>query len=131
MSLSGKIETTANAATIVVAVLICTAFVKSYLLPKPVLHQPAVVSASEVGRGKNVDGHLLGVDWTKNHRTLVLAISTTCHYCKDSVPFYRKLGGAGFKMLAVLPQSVLEGQQYLSDAGVHVDDVRQLPLNTL
>jgi hypothetical protein len=133
MSLSGKIETTANAATIIVAVLISTVLVKTYLLPNAVARRTPAVSASDVTKGKSMDGRALGVDWAKNHRTLVLAISTTCHFCKDSVPFYRKLGAAGrdVKMVAVLPQSVTEAQQYLSSEGVHVDEVRQTPLNTL
>lgn len=133
MSLSTKIETTANAATIVVAVLISSFLVKAYFFPNVIAPTTATVLASEVAKGKSVDGRALGVDWKKNHRTLVLAISTTCHYCKDSVPFYRKLGATGtdVKMVAVLPQPVIEGQQYLGGAGVHVDEVRQVPLNTL
>lgn len=31
----------------------------------------------------------------------------------------------------MLPQPVTEAQQYLNGAGVHVDVVRQVPLNTL
>jgi hypothetical protein len=30
-----------------------------------------------------------------------------------------------------LPQSVSEAQQYLSSGGVHVDDIKQVPLNSL
>ena len=133
MSLSGKIETAANAATIVIAVLISIVLVKTYVLPKPASQQSSVVFVPDVVRGKKIDGHLMGVDWAKNHRTLVLAISTTCHFCKDSVPFYRKLGAAekGVKTVAVLPQSIIESQQYLSDAGVHVDEVKQVSLNAL
>jgi len=133
MSLSGKIETTANVATIVVAVLLSAVLIKLYVLPSRAESKVPVASAPEVVRGKNLDGRLLGVDWTKNHRTLVLAISTTCHYCNESVPFFRTLGTAGkdVKMLAVLPQPVTEARQYLSNAGVRVDDVRQVPLNTL
>ncbi|MGH9453840.1 MAG: TlpA family protein disulfide reductase [Candidatus Acidiferrum sp.] len=132
MSLSAKIETTANAATVVAAVLLSIVLVKAYLLPHSIA--PTVIaSAPEVVQGKSVDAHLLGVDWSKNHRTLVLAISTTCHFCKDSIPFYRKLGasGADVKMVAVLPQSVSEGKAYLSGEGVRVDGVRQVPLNKL
>jgi hypothetical protein len=131
MSLAGKIETTANAATIVVAVLISVVVFKTYVFAKPNL--PKAVSAPEIVQGKKVDGRLVGVDWAKNHRTLVMALSTTCHYCKDSVPFYHTLttAGADVKIVAVLPQSVTEGQQYLSNGGVHVDDVKQIPLNSL
>lgn len=133
MNLSRKIETTANVATIIVAVLLSTVLIKLYVLPSRAESKAPVVSAHKVVRGKNLDGRLLGVDWTKNHSTLVLAISTTCHYCNESVPFFRTLGpaGKGVKMLAVLPQTVTEARQYLSNAGVRVDDVRQVPLNTL
>jgi hypothetical protein len=135
MSLSGKIETTANLATIVVAALLSAVLIKTFLLPRTVAPNTVAVptSASEATKGKSMDGRTLGVDWTKNRRTLVLAISTTCHFCTDSVPFYRKLGAAekDVKMVAVLPQPVAEAKQYLGSAGVHVDEVRQVPLNTL
>lgn len=133
MSLSAKIETTANAATVVAAVLLSVVLVKAYLLPRPKPVLTVNPSAPELTQGKNIDASLLGVDWAKNHRTLVMAISTTCHFCKDSIPFYRKLGetGTDVKMVAVLPQPVSEGKEYLKGEGVHVDEVRQVPLNTL
>jgi hypothetical protein len=133
MSIAAKIETTANAATIVVAVLISIVLFRTFVLAKPNIRQSNGVSAPEIVQGKKVDGHLVGVDWAKNRRTLVMAISTACHYCKDSVPFYHTLttAGADVKIVAVLPQPVTEGEQYLSNGGVHVDDVKQLPLNSL
>jgi len=133
MSISKKIETTANLATIVVAVLISTVVVRTYFFPTPIARTTSAVLGPELVKGKSVDGRALGVDWAKNHRTLVMAISTTCHFCKDSVPFYQKLTAAEkeVKMIAVLPQPVTEAQQYLSGAGVRVDEVRQVPLNTL
>lgn len=132
MSLSSKIETTANAATVVAAVLLSVVLVKAYLLPHPTPVRTVNPLAPEITQGKSMDAHLLGVDWAKNHRTLVLAISTTCHFCKDSIPFYRKLGATGtVKMVAVLPQPVTEAQQYLGSAGVHIDEVKQIPLGNL
>ena len=118
MSTSGKIETTANLATIIVAVLISTVLAKTYVFPNAVARNAAAaaVSAPETIKGKSVDGRTLRVDWAKNHRRLVLAISTTCHYCKDSVPFYQKLGAAEkeVKMVAVLPQPVAEARNTLA-----------------
>jgi len=107
--------------------------IKAYFFPTGIARTTTGVLAPEVVKGKSVDGHVIGVDWAKNHRTLVLVLSTTCHYCKDSVPFYRKLGttGTDVKMVAVLPQPVTEAQQYLSGEGVHVDEVKQIPLNNL
>jgi hypothetical protein len=58
-------KATANVATIIVAVLISTVLVKTYLLPNAGHGTPAVASAPGVAPGKSVDGHLIGVDWTK------------------------------------------------------------------
>lgn len=96
MSLSGKIETTANLATIVVAVLISATLVKTHFFPSPAARAATTVNApvSQIVPGKTLDGRALGVDWARNRSTLVLAISTACHFCKDSLPFYRKLAAA-------------------------------------
>jgi hypothetical protein len=133
MTLPAKIETAANAATFVVAVLLSVVLVKTYLVPQPKLTPTVNAAAPELSPGKNMDAHLLGVDWAKNHRTLVIVISTACHFCKDSLPFYRKLDtpAAGVKMVAVLPQPVTEARQYLDNAGVHVDDIRQIALSKI
>ena len=132
MSLANKIETTANVATIGVAVLLSAVLVKGYLLPMAASRNPAVVTESAIGT--NLKNRLSGVDWGQNGRTLVLAISTQCHFCTESAPFFRRLGeaaGKKVKMVAVLPQSVAESEQYLSGAGVHVDQVRQVSLGNI
>ena len=132
MSLAGKIETTANAATIIAAALLSVVLVKFYLMPSLPARSAPVTSAPEVTKGKSMDGHLLGVDWAKNRRTLVLALSTTCHFCTESAPFFRRLGEEKeVKTVAALPQSVSEGKKYLAGESVHVDEVRQVSLNGL
>ncbi len=135
MRLSSKLETASNISTIVVAVLLSVVLVKAYLVPassspaRPV--QPA---RAGVAIGTSLKNQLSGLDWSKNGRTLVLAISTTCHFCKDSEPFYRRIRqevGVGVKMVAVLPQPQAEAEQYLNTAGVKVDQVKQLSLETI
>lgn len=75
---------------------------------------------------------LAGVDWSKSNRTLVLAISTTCHFCSESAEFYKKLVpeaiSHGVSVVAVLPQPIAEGKLYLDGLGVRVENVRQSPL---
>ena len=76
-----------NVATIIVAPSLSTVLVKTYLLPNAAPNGIAAISAFDVvTKGKSVDGRALNVDWARNHRTLVLAISTTCHYCTQSPP---------------------------------------------
>jgi hypothetical protein len=129
MSLPGKIETIANIATIGVAALLSAVLVKVYFLPAPSPRTPRIATAAAVGL--DLKDRLPGIDWDKNGRTLVLAISTTCHFCKESEPFYRRLQqevGKRVKMVAVLPQPVTEAEQYLNGAGLHVDGIRQASL---
>jgi len=74
-----------HVATIIVAPLLSTVLVKTYFLPKAAPNGTAAISAFDVvTKGKSVDCRALNVDWARNHRTLVLAISTTCHYCTQS-----------------------------------------------
>ena len=77
---------------------------------------------------------LPGVDWAKNRRTLVLALSTQCHFCTESAPFFQRIQkerARDLKLLAVLPQSITEGHRYLEGEGVKVDDVRQAELSSI
>jgi hypothetical protein len=59
---------------------------------------------------------LPSVDFSQNGKTLLLAISTTCHFCRDSEPFYRQLATAtGLKthLVAVLPQAQSEAESFV------------------
>lgn len=126
---SGKLETAANAASIIVAGFLSAVLIKVYLLPKRVPPRPG--PAAQVKAGASLKAELPGVGWQKNGRTLVLAISTQCHFCTDSAPFFRMLSaeeGKNLKIVAVLPQPVAEAEKYLTGEGVRVDQVEQLAL---
>src|SRR4051812_27181887 len=54
---------------------------------------------------------LPGIDWSKNEQTLVMAISSTCHFCTESAAFYREIRARSrVHTVAVLPQTVNEGR---------------------
>ena len=121
-----KIETIANIMTIGVSALLSVVLVKTYLLPAPSPSRPPVVAEAAVGT--SLKGRVPGVDWSRNGRTLALAISAQCHFCKESTPFYRRLQEQvrkSVKMVAVLPQPVAAAEQYLNGEGVRVDQVKQ------
>ena len=68
--------------------------------------------------------------------TLVLALAVGCHFCEDSVPFYRKLAAfknssPGLRMVAVFPQSEVEPTVYLKSQGIAADAVVSLPLEQI
>lgn len=53
--------------------------------------------------------------------SLVLALSTTCHFCESSLPFYKTLAAemqGKVDLIAVLPQSESEGQKYVEHASL-------------
>jgi len=126
------LETVANLSTILVSLLLSVVLVKVFLLPEA---RPAASSPRhQVARGTSLKGSLPGVDWAKNGRTLVLAISTRCHFCTDSAPFFQRISKerpASTKLLAVLPQTVDESRKYLDQEGVRVDDVKQAQLDSI
>jgi hypothetical protein len=72
---------------------------------------------------------LAGMDWSKSERSLVLALSTTCHFCTESADFYRQLipdaAGRGVPVIAVLPQAPSESQSYLNSLGVPMPHIFQ------
>jgi hypothetical protein len=131
-SFSRIAEVLANLATIVVALLLSVVLVKVFLLPQP---RPASQpEARQTSKGTNLKGLLPGVDWAKNGRTLVLAISTQCHFCTDSLPFLQRVAkeaGCHVKLLALLPQNKTDAEEFLSKGGVRVDDVRQVALDSI
>ncbi len=125
-----RLEQLANVAIIVVALLLGGVLVKRYLLPQA--ESPQAQARLQPGTKLSVPG----IEWDKNERTLLLVLSTTCHFCTESSPFYQRLaqekakkGGVG--LVAVLPQSVDESQKYLNDLGVSVDDIKQVGLDAV
>jgi len=136
--ISKKIELVANVAIIVVACLLATVLVKNYLLAKssdPVASrsnansQPPRESPIKVGvKLSSADMEFAGAG-----QTLILAISSSCHFCTESAPFYKKLAQSRGKtrLVAVLPQPVEDGRKYLDKLGVSVDEVRQLSLDRI
>lgn len=127
--LTKPIEFLANIAIIVVASFLATSLVKNYWI-KP-LPTPSILRETSASSGTNLSA--LQIDWKQSNQTLVLAISSTCHFCSDSAPFYKKLASnkGDTRIVAVLPQSVEDGRKYLSKLGVVVDDVKQVPLNEI
>jgi hypothetical protein len=132
MNIRGKLETAANAATIVAALLLSAVLVKVYLFPR---RTPLRASGGKaIAVGAKLNTAFPGVDWRKNGQTIVLAISTQCHFCTESAPFFRTLSskaGSKIRIVALLPQPVGTAQEYLSKEGVRVDQVKQVALSTI
>jgi hypothetical protein len=129
-----KIETFANLATIVAATLLSVALVRVYLVPSLWPRNSIPVPPAGALIGTNLKNLFPAIDWKKNDRTLVLAISTHCHFCTESTPFFRRLGvevQRSVKVVALLPEPVDDAERYLNSEGVRVDQVKQVALGSL
>ena len=78
-----RLEMAANIVVIIVALIIGGYFLKERF-------EPAKPLASSLKAGDDLPG-LATYDWKAHDRTLVLALRKGCHFCEDSMPFYRKL----------------------------------------
>jgi hypothetical protein len=126
-SFSQRIEIASHIAIIIVAMLISVVLVKTYLLPTKtddrlqaaMANNKAPAAAPEL-LGKTVS--LPDTNWEKNGQTLVLALSTGCHYCTESAAFYKQLvqrrASKNTRLIAVFPQTVDLGRKYLNNLGV-------------
>lgn len=127
-NIARTIEVIANVAIICVAISLGVV-----LISRTVRSYRGTVSESvDTAQVKDQRIQLTGVDWSKNEQTLVMAISSTCHFCTESAAFYRDIRArTRIHTIAVLPQSVDEGTNYLSRLGVQVDQVLQAPLGSI
>jgi thioredoxin-related protein len=117
-----RIEVLANIGIIIVAVLLASVLIKKFVLAD------TANPAAHVNLGNKIT--LPDVDWTKKTKHLVLVLQKGCHFCSESAPFYQKLvrdtaGPNDVQLIAALPQEMEEGQQYLEELGVSINEVRQ------
>jgi thiol-disulfide isomerase/thioredoxin len=88
--------------------------------------EPETVSASDlVGR----EVKLPGADWQAAPISVLLQISSTCHFCNESMPFYKQLMEARQAQAAKVPVIVASRdavdvmRKHLEDSQVIVDKV--------
>jgi hypothetical protein len=63
---------------------------------------------------------LPGVDWSAHKATLVVAISSACHYCIASTPFYSELTHSTHvvPIIVVMPQGEQDSQEFLREHAI-------------
>jgi thiol-disulfide isomerase/thioredoxin len=115
------VDAVGSVLVIAIALLVGAAVVKSYFFAPD---QP-IITAEDLPPGTRVP--LPGVKWQA--RSVVLALSTRCHYCSEEAPFYRRLADSaashGVQLVAVFPEAVEEGRKYLDGLGVAVGRIEQ------
>ncbi|HEU5415414.1 MAG TPA: hypothetical protein VFW31_16725 [Candidatus Angelobacter sp.] len=115
-----KIEIATNIAIIMTALVIAASFVRNYEKKND---EPKAIAAGETLRLKDLQ-------WQSENKTLVLALSTNCHFCNESAEFYKRLviecKRRKIQTVAIFPQPVIESTAHLQSLGIAVDQVRQV-----
>ena len=128
---SQKIELTANILIIVVALLLGGVLIKKYFFDPPVVsNQPPRVEP-KIGSVMNVPD----VNWSQQPKTLILALQSSCHFCNESAPFYKRViesvKDKNVKLIAVFPTAVEESAAHLQKLGLSNMEVKQSSLGSL
>jgi redoxin len=80
---------------------------------------------------------LTGYNWQSNSHSLVLVLRKDCHFCEESMPFYRKVydldKGDDLKvqMIAVFPDSAQEVNQVLHANNLPIPGISEFALSNL
>jgi len=83
-------------------------------------------SLPRISQGEHLS--IPNVDWEQNEKTLVFFLMKGCKYCEARAPFYRELideaSKRKVKWLAILPNSVEEGRQYVQSLQLPIENVQ-------
>lgn len=128
--LKEKLEMVTN--TMVIAAVLLFGFViyRSYIHPTESTQQgePAAGTALPA---------LPGYSWNQHNETLLLVMRKGCHFCEDSMPFYRKLlqverdGKTKAHIVSVLPDEEIAAIRLLQQANLNTPVVASYPLSQL
>jgi hypothetical protein len=122
-----KLETIANLSVVVAALVFSATIAKDRWFSKPAINSGA--SAGTESSLKGTQLHLSGVRWAQADKTLVMALSTQCHFCQESVPFYKELGTSPavkanrVAIVMVFPQEQGEAESFVKSNQMHADGV--------
>ena len=125
------LETVTSVAVLLVAVAALSGFANNYFS-----EPPFAVFRTGLERGM-VLGSIPSVDYQSSRHTLLIALNTNCSYCRESIPFYRKLALANdqsekpLRIVAVFPNKTAEVANYARENDLLLDTVAGVELSRL
>ncbi len=125
------LESAANVAIIVVALLFGAALTTKYFATSPNQEVP-----NRNGVEKNAKFLLSDIDWSTHEKNLVLAFSTKCRFCIESVNLYQELAqkrtqSGNFRMIVVSPEPPNEIKSFFDKHNIQIDNFVQTQLSDL
>lgn len=129
--LKGHLEVATNVAVLLVALVILSAFAWSYFVRHST---PQIEDGFQKGQ---VLASVPGINYGSASQTLLIAMSTKCHYCEESLPFYKQLAEAqrvsdsGTQIIAVFPNAEEEVKQYLQQNEFDLESLSSVDFRAL
>jgi hypothetical protein len=130
-----RLETIANLSIIVATLFFCATIAKERWFPTPVTNLGPAASTESSLKGTQLQ--ISGIRWDQADKTLVMALSTQCHFCQESAPFYKELTSSPavkakrVVIVTVFPQQQGEAESFVKGNQMHADEVLSMPLQGL
>lgn len=125
------LETAINIAILLAAVAALAIFVANMFIKKP---SPNLRLGLE--KGKQL-APVPNIDYGSSTETLLIAMSTNCLYCRESLSFYRQLietnsrSNSGVHIVALFPNNEKEAVDYVQQNQMNVDIVASVNFSPL
>jgi peroxiredoxin len=131
-NIKSKIEFSLNIVVVIAIVIVAVVIVRQYVSPLRVDHGGNTRQRAQALVGTRLT--VTGVDWRQNKKSVVFFLQKDCPACKIAAPFYRQLideaSRRDVKRLAILPDPLEEGQQYVRSLDLRIDGVQSAELSS-
>jgi hypothetical protein len=134
------LEVATNAAVLLVAVLILSAFALSYFSGRnsgrTATDGPSRTVTEGLQRGQQIPS-IGGIDYSSSPRTLLIAMNTQCGHCTASIPFYNQLaelkwnGKPPLHIVTAFPNPSENVRQYLEQHQLKLESRNSVDLGQL
>lgn len=130
------LDTVANIAIILVCAIAAFVLVRNQFFPAAPPRPPG--APPQVEKGEQFD-QLKAVVPAGTKRALVVALSPTCHFCNESMPFYKQLidqrnqKSSPVKVIAAVPaeQAKAEESKKFAEAGTQPDNMVHMDFSSI
>jgi hypothetical protein len=130
-----SLERATNIVVIITALLFCTTLAKNYWIGQRLQGRHTLGREVDRLQGQSLPIH--GIDFSQSEKTVVLAISTQCHFCLHSIPFYQRLTNTDavrtgkVAIVAVFPQDKAVAESFVKGSNIHINSVVSSDLPTI
>ena len=122
-----NVELGLNVVITVAIVVVAVVLVKRYAFSP---ENPGSLPRITKGERLNIPN----TDWEKNEKSLVFFLKRDCVYCTSNAPLYRQLvddaSKRNVKWLAILPDSIEEGREYLRSLALPIENAQSGSLSS-